>query len=243
LGRIEFDQVGFRYESRDVDALNNVSFVVEAGQHVALVGGSGSGKSTVMSLLCGFYEPTGGAVRVNGRALTEIPPSELRGQLALVSQDVLLVNDSVAANIAFGEAKAIDLARVRAAAESAGAASFIDTLPNGFTTNVGEGGSLLSGGQRQRIALARAFYKNAPIVLFDEATSALDSASERVVQESLTKMAGVRTVIQIAHRLSSVREADVIFVFDHGRIVERGTHEALVAKDGIYASLLKQQTA
>jgi ATP-binding cassette, subfamily B, bacterial MsbA len=243
LGRIEFDQVGFRYESRDVDALNNVSFVVEAGQHVALVGGSGSGKSTVMSLLCGFYEPTAGAVRVNGRALTEIPLGELRGQLALVSQDVLLVNDSVAANIAFGEAKAIDLARVRAAAESAGAASFIDTLPNGFTTNVGEGGSLLSGGQRQRIALARAFYKNAPIVLFDEATSALDSASERVVQESLTKMAGVRTVIQIAHRLSSVREADVIFVFDHGRIVERGTHEALVAKDGIYASLLKQQTA
>jgi ATP-binding cassette, subfamily B, bacterial MsbA len=242
-GRIEFDHVGFRYETRDVDALNNVSFVVEAGQHVALVGGSGSGKSTVMSLLCGFYEPTGGAVRVNGRALTEIPLGELRGQLALVSQDVLLVNDSVAANIAFGEAKAIDLARVRAAAESAGAASFIDALPNGFTTNVGEGGSLLSGGQRQRIALARAFYKNAPIVLFDEATSALDSASERVVQESLTKMAGVRTVIQIAHRLSSVREADVIFVFDHGRIVERGTHEALVAKDGIYASLLKQQTA
>jgi ATP-binding cassette, subfamily B, bacterial MsbA len=153
----------------------------------------------------------------------------------------LLVNDSVAANIAFGETGAIDLARVRAAAIAAGAEGFIDALPNGFDTSVGESGGLLSGGQRQRIALARAFYKNAPIVLFDEATSALDSASERVVQASLASMVGDRTVIQIAHRLSSVRNADVIFVFDRGRIAERGTHEALVATNGVYANLLKQQ--
>jgi ATP-binding cassette, subfamily B, bacterial MsbA len=242
-GRIEFVNVGFRYETRDIDALIDVSFAIEPGQHIALVGGSGSGKSTVMSLLCGFYETTSGAIRVNGRALSEIPLGELRGQLALVSQDVLLVNDSVAANIAFGETGAIDLARVRTAARAAGAESFIDALPNGFATSVGESGGLLSGGQRQRIALARAFYKNAPIVLFDEATSALDSASERIVQDSLVSIAGTRTVIQIAHRLSSVRDADAIIVFDRGRIVERGSHKALVEKQGAYASLLKQQAS
>jgi ATP-binding cassette, subfamily B, bacterial MsbA len=240
-GQIEFDHVGFRYETREVNALIDVSFAIEPGQHVALVGGSGSGKSTVISLVCGFYETTSGTIRMNGRALTEFSLTELRGQLSLVSQDVLLVNDSVAANIAFGDPHPIDMARVRAAAEAAGAASFVDTLPNGFNTSVGEGGSLLSGGQRQRIALARAFYKNAPIVLFDEATSALDSASERVVQDSLASLARERTVIQIAHRLSSVRDADTIFVFDRGRVVERGSHEALVAANGVYAYLLKQQ--
>jgi ATP-binding cassette, subfamily B, bacterial MsbA len=241
LGRIEFDHVSFRYESREDDALTDVSFVVEPGQHVALVGGSGSGKSSVMSLICGFYDASGGTVRVNGKALPETTLGELRQSQALVSQDVLLVNDSVAANIAFGEAAPLDLARVRAAACAAGADAFIDALPSGFATNVGEGGSLLSGGQRQRIALARAFYKNAPIVLFDEATSALDSTSEQIVQASLAAMSGTRTIVQIAHRLSSVRDADTIFVFARGRIVESGSHEALVRKNGAYAALLNAQ--
>jgi ATP-binding cassette, subfamily B, bacterial MsbA len=242
-GRIEFERVGFRYETRETDALIDVSFVVEPGEHVALVGGSGSGKSTVMSLIAGFYDTSAGTIRVNGHVLSDLPLGAHRESIALVSQDVLLVNDTVAANIAFGEEGEIDLLRVRAAARDAGAETFIDGLPNGFATNVGEGGSLLSGGQRQRISLARAFYKNAPIVLFDEATSALDSASERVVQESLASMRGTRTIVQIAHRLSSVRDADTIIVFDHGRIVERGTHDALAAQNGIYANLLKQQSA
>jgi ATP-binding cassette, subfamily B, bacterial MsbA len=241
--RIEFDHVSFRYESREVEALRDVSFVVEPGQHVALVGGSGSGKSTVMSLISGFYDATGGRVLIDGTSIADTSLTALRNTLALVSQDVLLVNDSAAANIAFGDSTAIDLARVRAAAVAAGAESFIDALPNGFETSVGEGGSLLSGGQRQRVALARAFYKNAPIILFDEATSALDSASERVVQESLASFAGGRIVIQIAHRLSSVRHADSIIVFDQGRIVERGSHNELIAKNGAYAALIKQQAA
>jgi ATP-binding cassette, subfamily B, bacterial MsbA len=243
LGRIEFDGVGFRYETRDIEALQDVSFVVEPGRHVALVGSSGSGKSTVMSLISGFYDATSGAIRIDQEPLAELPLGRLREKIALVSQDVLLVNDSIAANIAFGAATDVDLARVRAAARAAGAENFIDALPNGFDTNVGEGGGLLSGGQRQRIALARAFYKNAPIILFDEATSALDAASERVVQESLASIASGRTVVQIAHRLSSVRHADTIIVFDQGRIVERGSHDELVAKNGAYAALLKQQAA
>jgi ATP-binding cassette, subfamily B, bacterial MsbA len=238
---VEFVDVGFQYETREIQSLSGVSLQIYAGQHVALVGSSGSGKSTVMSLIGGFYEPSAGEVRIEGVAIGAIPLATLRAKFALVSQDVLLVNDSVAANIAFGDAAQIDLARVRAAARAAGAESFIDALPNGFDTNVGEGGSLLSGGQRQRISLARAFYKNALMILLDEATSALDSASERVVQENLATLAKGRTVIQIAHRLSSVRNADAIFVFDQGRIVEQGSHEALVAANGVYAALLKQQ--
>ncbi len=242
-GRIEFAQVSFRYDSRDVDALNGVSFVVEPGQHIALVGGSGSGKSTVLSLLNGFYEPSAGEIRIGGENIDTLDLQTLRANIALVSQDVLLVNDSVAVNIAFGDSQTADLARVRAAARAAGAESFIDALPGQFAGNVGEGGALLSGGQRQRIALARAFYKNAPILLFDEATSALDTTSERVVQDSLAALATQKTVLQVAHRLSSVRHADLILVFDHGRVAERGNHDELLALGGIYAGLFKQQAA
>ncbi len=238
-GRIEIDNVSFRYETREIEALSSIRLTIEPGQHVAFVGGSGSGKSTLLSLISGFYEPSGGEIRIDGRALNAWPLGALRASLSLVSQDVLLVNDSVARNIAFGDEGDIDLARVRAAARAAGAESFIDALPNGFSSGVGEGGALLSGGQRQRIALARAFYKDAPIVLFDEATSALDTASERVVQESLAAMVGEKTVIQIAHRLSSVSDADVIYVFDRGRLVESGTHTSLLAQGGVYASLAK----
>ena len=238
-GRIEFDDVSFRYETREIEAVSRVRLTIEPGQHVAFVGGSGSGKSTLLSLISGFYEPSSGEIRIDGRALNAWPLGELRSSLSLVSQDVLLVNDSVARNIAFGDEGELDLARVRAAARAAGAEAFIDALPGGFSSNVGEGGALLSGGQRQRIALARAFYKDAPIVLFDEATSALDTASERVVQESLASMVGSKTVIQIAHRLSSVSDADVIYVFDRGRLVESGNHATLLAKGGVYASLAK----
>lgn len=238
-GRIEFDDVSFRYETREVEALSSVRLTIEPGQHVAFVGGSGSGKSTLLSLVSGFYEPSSGEIRIDGRALNAWPLGELRASLSLVSQDVLLVNDSVARNIAFGDEGEIDLARVRAAARAAGAEAFIDALPGGFASSVGEGGALLSGGQRQRIALARAFYKDAPIVLFDEATSALDTASERVVQESLASMAGSKTVIQIAHRLSSVSDADVIYVFDRGRLVESGEHATLLARGGVYANLAR----
>ncbi len=241
MGQIEFKQVSFRYDSRENDALRDISFNVKPGEHVALVGGSGSGKSTVMALIGGFYDPSAGHVEIDGRSIADTPLDQLRARLSVVSQDVLLVNDTVAANIAFGGE--LDLPRARAAAAAAGAEGFIDALPRGFETSVGEGGALLSGGQRQRIALARAFYKNAPIVLFDEATSALDSASERVVQESLAALAGGRTVIQIAHRLSSVRRADTIIVFEQGQIVERGSHEQLLAAGGAYAALVRQQAA
>lgn len=240
---VEMNDVVFRYESRESEALRGVSFQILQGQHVALVGGSGSGKSTVMSLIGGFYDATTGGVRIDGEAISQIPLARLRAKFALVSQDVLLVNDSIAANIAFGDEALIDQARVRAAARAAGAEQFIDSLPQGFDTSVGEGGSLLSGGQRQRISLARAFYKDAPMILLDEATSALDSASEKIVHESLASLANGRTVIQIAHRLSSVCNADVIYVFAHGRIVEQGTHGALVRANGAYAALLSAQAA
>jgi ATP-binding cassette, subfamily B, bacterial MsbA len=242
-GNVEFQRVSFRYDDREVDALTKVSFRVEAGQRVALVGASGSGKSTALSLLAGFYTPREGDVLVDGESIASLGLSALRANIALVSQDVLLINESVAKNIAFGVDEAFSLDRVRVAAIAAGADRFIEALPDGYDTRVGEGGGLLSGGQRQRVAIARALYKNAAIVLFDEATSALDSESEDVVQESLRQLGQGRTVIQIAHRLSSVRDADVIFVFDSGRIVEHGTHDELLAQNNQYAQMFKRQAA
>jgi ATP-binding cassette, subfamily B, bacterial MsbA len=241
LGSVEFRDVTFRYASRDTDALANISFHVAANRRVALVGASGSGKSTVLSILAGFYAPDAGAVLVDGMSTADLGLSTLRENISLVSQDVLLINDSVARNIAFGDASELNPERVKAAAVAAGADGFIETLPAAYNTNVGEGGGLLSGGQRQRIAIARAFYKNAPIVLFDEATSALDSQSEAVVQDSLRSLGVGRTVFQVAHRLSSIRNADEIFVFDRGRIVERGDHAALMNRNETYANLVRQQ--
>jgi ATP-binding cassette, subfamily B, bacterial MsbA len=242
-GRIEFRDVSFRYAERDVDALADVSFTVAANRHVALVGASGSGKSTVLSMLAGFYVPSAGVILLDDVAIAELGLANLRASISMVSQDVLLINDSVAKNIAFGATSDFNIERVKAASVAAGADQFIAALPNGYNTNVGEGGGLLSGGQRQRVAIARAFYKNAPIVLFDEATSALDSESEQIVQSSLKTLGQGRTIIQIAHRLSSVRGADEIFVFDQGRIVEHGTHAALVHRNGVYANLIRRQAA
>ena len=241
-GAIQFDDVTARYAGRDADALTGVSFDIAAGQHVAFVGASGSGKSTAIALLAGFYEPQSGVITVDGQRLKSIGLQTLRDNISLVAQDVLLINDSVAANIAFGciDGK-IDQSRVEWAAQAAGAAAFIETLPGGFAAMVGEGGGLLSGGQRQRISIARALYKGAPIVLFDEATSALDSESERLVHDTLQILGPTHTVIQVAHRLSTIRNADEIFVFDAGRIVERGVHATLAQQSGAYARLLARQ--
>ena len=241
-GNVKFDSVTARYAGRDADALVDVSFEIAAGRHVAFVGASGSGKSTAIALVAGFYEPQSGEISVDGHSLKSIGLQTLRDNISLVAQDVLLVNDSVAANIAFGSVDGkVDQSRVQWAAQAAGAAAFIETLPGGFAAMVGEGGSLLSGGQRQRISIARALYKGAPIVLFDEATSALDSESERLVHDTLEILGPTHTVIQVAHRLSTIRNADEIFVFDSGRVVERGTHTTLAQQPGAYARLLARQ--
>ncbi|TAG06165.1 MAG: ATP-binding cassette domain-containing protein [Betaproteobacteria bacterium] len=238
---VEFKNVCFQYADRDRAALDDVSFVVKPGEHVALVGASGSGKSTVLSLLASFYQPTAGEIRINDTVQSASTMLALRNEISLVSQDVLLVNASVARNIAFGELSDLDMNRVRLASDAAGATPFIEQLPHGFESLVGEGGGLLSGGQRQRIAIARAFYKRASIVLFDEASSALDSESEALVRESLQHLAASRTVFQVAHRLSAVRDADQILVFADGRIVERGTHDTLIAMNQTYADLVRRQ--
>lgn len=241
-GSVKFDAVSARYVGRDADALVAVSFDIAAGRHVAFVGASGSGKSTAIALLAGFYEARSGEISVDGRSLKSIGLQALRDNISLVAQDVLLINDSVAANIAFGSTDGtVDQSRVQWAALAAGAASFIEALPGGYAAMVGEGGSLLSGGQRQRISIARALYKRAPIVLFDEATSALDSESERLVHDTLQILGDAHTVIQVAHRLSTIRNADEIFVFDAGRVVERGVHATLAQQSGSYARLLARQ--
>ena len=241
-GDIRFDAVSLRYPGRDVDALTDVSLNIPAGRRVAFVGASGSGKSTAMALLAGFYSAQQGDVLIDGKPVAQLGLRTVRDNLALVSQDVLLVNDTVTANIAFGvEPAAVDSNRVHWAATAAGADAFISALPSGYDTSVGEGGGLLSGGQRQRIAIARALYKQAAIILFDEATSALDSGSEKVVQDSLRVLGDGHTVVQVAHRLSSIRDADEIFVFEGGRVVERGSHVTLAAAGGSYSKLLAAQ--
>ncbi len=241
-GDIRFDAVTLRYPGRDTDALTDASFHIEAGRRVAFVGASGSGKSTAMALLAGFYAPQAGAVLIDDQPLAALGLRSVRDNLALVSQDVLLVNDSVTANVAFGvEPAAVDNSRVHWAATAAGADVFVNQLPAGYETQVGEGGGLLSGGQRQRIAIARALYKQAAIILFDEATSALDSESEKTVQDSLRVLGDGHTVVQVAHRLSSIRDADEIFVFENGRVVERGSHLTLATAGGAYSKLLAAQ--
>ena len=242
-GNIRFDEVTVRYGGRDAEALSNVSLDISAGQHVAFVGASGSGKSTAMALLAGFYQPQSGVVSIDGVALDALELKTLRSNIAVVTQDVLLINDSITANIAFGVAvNEVDGTRVRWAAAAAGAAAFIEALPGAYDEIVGEGGGLLSGGQRQRISIARALYKRAPILLFDEATSALDTESEAVVHDTLRLLGKQYTVVQIAHRLSTVRDADEIFVFEAGRIVQRGSHAMLSTQTlGPYSRLLARQ--
>jgi subfamily B ATP-binding cassette protein MsbA len=241
---VALDHVSFAYAPAaqgGAPTLSDVSITVKPGETVALVGPSGGGKSTILSLLPRFYDVTSGAVTINGRDVRELKLQDLRARIALVTQEPFLFDDTIAANIAYGRPGAAQ-ADIEAAAASAAAHDFITALPEGYLTRAGEAGLRLSGGQRQRIAIARAFLKDAPILLLDEATSALDTESEALVQAALERLMQGRATLMIAHRLSTVRNADRIYVVEAGRIVETGSHAALVKKSGLYARLAKQQS-
>ncbi|MGL5769914.1 MAG: ATP-binding cassette domain-containing protein, partial [Plesiomonas shigelloides] len=240
-GDIEFRNVTFTYPTKDTPALKNISFTVPAGKTVALVGRSGSGKSTIANLLTRFYDIQAGEILMDGHELREYQLSDLRNQVALVSQQVHLFNDTVANNIAYARTDVYSREQVEQAAEIAHASEFIQKMDQGFDTLVGENGVLLSGGQRQRIAIARALLRDCPILILDEATSALDTESERAIQAALDELQKNRTALVIAHRLSTIENADEILVVDEGEIVERGKHADLLARNGAYAQLHRMQ--
>lgn len=239
--RIVYNNVTFRYGSHHDKVLHNVSLEIPKGKLVALVGQSGSGKSTLADLLPRFYDVESGSVSIDGIDVRDMELKSLRGLLGTVPQQSILFNDTVLGNITFG-ADVVDRERAIEAAKNANAHEFVVLLENGYDTNLGEGGNKLSGGQKQRIAIARALYKNPPILILDEATSALDSESERAVQDALNTLMANRTSLVIAHRLSTVRHADEIIVMNKGEIIERGTHDTLMAKQGIYARLCEMQS-
>ncbi len=238
-GALCFEDVRFAYEP-GAPALAGISLEARPGQTVALVGPSGGGKSTILSLIPRFYDVDGGRITLDGEDLRDLTLKSLRDQIALVTQEPFLFDDTIRANIAYSRPAAKIWASV-AAAQAAAAHEFVLQIPKGYDAQVGEAGARLSGGQRQRIAIARAFLKDAPILLLDEATSALDTESEAKVQEALERLMAGRTTILIAHRLSTVRGADLIHVIDKGRVVETGTHETLTALGGLYARLAKSQ--
>ena len=242
-GEIQFEGVTFAYAGAERPALEAIDLTIAPGETVALVGPSGAGKSTFANLVPRFYRPTAGRVRLDGHDMETLTLASLRANVALVSQDVVLFNDTVAANIAYGAMGGASEREIAAAAEAAHAMEFIRELPQGMATEVGENGVKLSGGQRQRIAIARALLKNAPVLVLDEATSALDTESERQVQAALETLMRGRTTIVIAHRLSTVENADRIVVLEHGRISEIGAHRALIERGGIYAKLYRIQFA
>ncbi|MGJ8679961.1 lipid A export permease/ATP-binding protein MsbA, partial [Paraglaciecola sp.] len=236
-GKIEFNQVTFSYPNTDEPALQNISFKLEPGQTFALVGRSGSGKSTISSLLTRFYNNQQGQILLDDVGLKDIPLKDLRRQFALVSQHVVLFNDTIANNIAYGSADKVDREQILQAAKTAHVLEFLEQLPDGLDTVVGENGFMLSGGQRQRLAIARALLLDAPILILDEATSALDTESEKLIQDALDKLQQNRTSIVVAHRLSTIENADQILVVDNGKIVEQGDHNHLLSLGGAYSQL------
>ena len=235
--RISFEGVSFKYGEEEV--LKNVSFNIEKGQTVALVGSSGSGKTTVAMLLARFYDPTSGSINIDGVAITHLKTKSVRAQMGMVTQDALLFNDTVANNIVLSESHTNE--KLMEAARVSNALEFIDELENKFETNIGDGGMRLSGGQRQRLSIARAIYKNPSILILDEATSALDTQSEKYVQDAISKMMENRTALVIAHRLSTIQQADLILVMQAGEIVQRGTHKELISHEGLYKTLVEMQ--
>ena len=241
-GRLEFRALSFRYPGEREGSLHDVDLVIEAGETVALVGASGAGKSTLASLLLRFYEPDAGSILLDGIDIRELNAASLRRQIAYVAQDPILFNDTVAANIAYGVSTPAPEALTEAA-RNAHALSFIDAMPQGFDTPIGERGGLLSGGQRQRLAIARAFFRDAPILVLDEATSALDTQTEQSVQAAIDRLRARRTTLIIAHRLSTVRSADRIAVLDRGRLIDAGEHDALIERCSVYSELTRRQLA
>jgi subfamily B ATP-binding cassette protein MsbA len=240
-GRLQLQDVVLRYAADQAPALDGLTLAVAAGETVALVGPSGAGKSSLINLLPRFVPPTSGQITLDGVPLGDWQTDALRRQFALVSQDVVMFNDSIAANVALGDPDGADPVRIRAALAGANLLDFVDSLPQGAATAIGHNGNQLSGGQRQRLAIARALYKDAPILILDEATSALDSESERAVQTALDALMRGRTTLIIAHRLSTIEHADRIVVMEAGRVVEQGSHAALLAAGGLYARLHAMQ--
>ncbi|MDO3381021.1 lipid A export permease/ATP-binding protein MsbA [Gilvimarinus algae] len=236
-GKVSVRDLHFTYQGSDREALKGIQLDVQPGQVVALVGKSGSGKSTLMNLLTRFYSGFEGSITIDGTDIREFTLKSLRAQIALVTQQVVLFNDTVAANIAYGTLNDAAMDKVRRAADLAYASEFIDKLPQGYDTFIGEGGAKLSGGQRQRLAIARAIFKDAPILILDEATSALDNESERYIQQALETVSRGRTTFVVAHRLSTIEKADVIVVMEDGCIVEQGSHAQLMQEQGHYARL------